>query len=98
MASSSTGDQPSTVWLINSECSNHMTRDKLLFNNLDESLKVTVRLGDDKEMKVCGVRTMNVKTKSGTEKRLHGVQYVPGLAHNLLSVGVIAHQGILSDV
>lgn len=98
MASSSTGDQPSTVWLINSECSNHMTGDKLLFNNLDESLKVTVRLGDDKEMKVCGVRTMNVKTKSGTEKRLHGVQYVPGLAHNLLSVGVIAHQGILSDV
>lgn len=87
MASYSTGEQSSSVWLIDSGCSNHMTGDKSLFSSFDESLSITVRLGNDKEMKVCGEGTVAVSTSTGTQKKLHGVQYVPGLAHNLLSVG-----------
>lgn len=50
MASSSIESQSNLGWLIDSGCSNHMTGDKTLFNSLDESMEVNVRLGDNKEM------------------------------------------------
>lgn len=45
-----------------------MTGDKSLFSSLDESLRVSVRLGDNKEMKVLGVGTVSVSTQSGELK------------------------------
>ncbi|XP_039140489.1 uncharacterized protein LOC120277700 [Dioscorea cayenensis subsp. rotundata] len=78
MASCSMGEQSRTVWLIDSGCSNHMTRDKSLFSSLDESVSITVRLGNNKEIKVCGEGVIAVNTSVGTQKRLEGVQYVPG--------------------
>lgn len=43
-ANNSTGAGLSSVWLIDSGCSNHMTEDKSLFSSLDESQKIGVRL------------------------------------------------------
>lgn len=65
MASCSTGEQSRTVWLIDSGCSNHMTRDKSLFSSLDELMSITVRLGDDKQIKVCGEGIVVVNTSAG---------------------------------
>lgn len=65
----------------------------MLFSNIHESLKVNVRLGDNKEMKVHGVGTMTVSTQSRVQKKLHGMQYVRGLAHNLLSVCQLLTKG-----
>lgn len=31
-----------------------------------------------------GIGIVTVHTQAGDQKKLHGVQYVPGLAHNLL--------------
>lgn len=45
----------------------------MLFSNLDELLEVSVRLGDDKEMKFQGVGTVSIFTQSGAQKKLHGV-------------------------
>lgn len=83
----------SSVWLIDSGCSNHMIGDMSLFVNLDESQKVSVRLGNDKEILVEGVGTVCIHSKSGEQKILQGVQFVPGLAHNLLSVGQLLSKG-----
>lgn len=44
----------SSVWIIDSGCSNHMTGEGSLFNELDKSQKHKVRLGDDKEITVKG--------------------------------------------
>lgn len=64
-----------------------MTGDRSLFNSPDKAQKINVRLGNDKEMMVGGVGTLTVRTQTGELKQLQGVQFVPGLAHNLLSVG-----------
>ena len=40
-----------SIWLIDCGCSNHMTGKRELFQELDESQKMKVRLGDDKEYK-----------------------------------------------
>ncbi|GKD38531.1 retrovirus-related pol polyprotein from transposon TNT 1-94 [Tanacetum coccineum] len=46
------------VWYLDSACSNHMTRDKEKFTNLDKALKLQVRLGDDNQVKVEGKDSM----------------------------------------
>lgn len=70
-----------------------MMDEKKLFTNLDESREVSVRLGNDKEIEVCGVGTITINTRSGELKQLHGVQYVSGLAHNLLSIRQLLTRG-----
>ncbi|KAL3525075.1 hypothetical protein ACH5RR_013447 [Cinchona calisaya] len=64
-----------------------MSSSKLLFKDLNEAEKSTVQLGDDKVILVEGKGTIAIKTNHSNTKLLNDVQYVPGLAYNLLSVG-----------
>eukprot|EP00253_Pinus_taeda_P016100 PITA_16100 len=75
------------VWLLDSDCSNHMTSNKNLVANLDQSVKTKVKLGTDKTMDVNGERVVNILTKQGELKTISMVYYVPDLKHNLISVG-----------
>ena len=43
-------------------------------------------MGDDKELQVAGMGTMEVPTKEGI-KKVHDIYYTPHLKHNFLSVG-----------
>eukprot|EP01018_Ginkgo_biloba_P020396 Gb_28242 [translate_table: standard] len=58
-----------------------------LFVKLDESIKIRVKFGDDKEVDVMGKGTLAVKTKQGETTYIHDILHVPELQHNLLSVG-----------
>ncbi|XP_020250603.1 uncharacterized protein LOC109827988 [Asparagus officinalis] len=82
-----------TVWYVDSGCSNHMTSSRTMFQNLDDSKKSVVRLGDGKQLTVEGLGTIVFSTEQGKSKLLHNVQYVPKLAHNLLSVGQLVCGG-----
>ena len=70
-----------------------MTGTKSLFRELDESHKLTVRLGDDKPMQVEGKGTVALETDCGKVKFLHDVFFVSSLSHNLLSVGQLMFSG-----
>lgn len=63
MASNSSKSLSSSIWLVDSGCSNHMTGDRSLFVNLSEAQKLSVRLGNDKEMLVKGVGTVRIHTQ-----------------------------------
>ena len=76
-----------------SGCSNHMTGKRSIFCNMDESLKLQVRLGNDKCVQIEGKGTIAIKSKSGSERIINDVYYIPGLAHNLLSVGQLIQRG-----
>lgn len=52
-----------------------------------------VHLGDNKELQVVGVGTVVFHTNSGKTQKLEQVQYVPCLAHNLLSDGQLLKSG-----
>ena len=82
-----------SAWLIDSRCSNHMTGKKELFRDLDETKKLKVKLGDDKEIQVEGEGTVAISNSPDKVKLLHNVQYVPSLAHNLISVGQLLLTG-----
>ena len=66
---------------------------KSLFCSIDDSVKLHVQLGDDKQVQIEGKGTIRVKAKSGIEKLIHDVFYIPGLAYNLLSVGQLIQRG-----
>ena len=40
------------AWFLDSRCSNHMTCNRSLFNDMDESFKHRVKLGDNTRMEV----------------------------------------------
>ncbi|PKA53142.1 Retrovirus-related Pol polyprotein from transposon TNT 1-94 [Apostasia shenzhenica] len=70
-----------------------MTGVKDIFKSLDESIKLQVCLGDSKQIKAEGKGIVSFKSKSGAEKLIHDVLYIPGLKHNLISVGQLVHKG-----
>jgi hypothetical protein len=50
----------SSIWFLDSGCSNHMSGFKQLFEDLDETCKLKVKLGDDKLIQVEGKGTLAV--------------------------------------
>ncbi|KAG7576575.1 Ribonuclease H-like superfamily [Arabidopsis thaliana x Arabidopsis arenosa] len=80
-------DVSKTVWYLDSGCSNHMSGIKSMFKEIDESYKLKVKLGDDKEVQVEGRGIVVVHNGDGNLKLIYDVYYIPELAQNLLSVG-----------
>lgn len=72
-----------------------MTGERGLFQTMDESVQLKVGLGDGKQVQIEGKGTIAIKTKSGIKKLIHDVYYIPGLAHNLLSMGQLIQKGYL---
>ena len=66
---------------------------KSIFRYIDETHKLNVRLGDNKQIQVEGKGTIEVKTNQGKVKYLDNVFFVPTLSHNLLSVGQLVNDG-----
>lgn len=89
-------ERKSNIWFLDSGCSNNMTRRKSLFHSIDESVKSHIRLGDDNQVQIEGKGNIVVTTKSGIERLIQDVYFIPGLAHYLLSVGQLIQKGILS--
>ncbi|KAL4272302.1 hypothetical protein GQ457_13G009650 [Hibiscus cannabinus] len=83
----------SNIWFLDSGCSNHMTGVKSMFNEIDETFKQKVTLGDSKQIQVEGKGNVAVKSSSGNVKLLYDVYYIPSLSQNLLSVGQLMATG-----
>ena len=73
-------------------CSNHMAKDETIFKNIDEFVKVKVRLGNESVVESKGKGTVMVETNKGT-LLIHDVLLVPSLKENLLSIGQMMERG-----
>ena len=58
------------VWLLDSGCSNHMTDNNNLVENLDASVKTEVKLGTHKTVDVDGKGVVNIVTKQEEPKTI----------------------------
>ena len=70
-----------------------MGTQRSLFKELDETQKWSMKLSDNKELRVEGQGTIALKTLQGEVKLLHNEQFVRSLAYNLLSVGQLSSSG-----
>jgi hypothetical protein len=85
-------ENASNIWFLDSGCSNHMTGNKGLFEDLDASIKAHIKLGNDNIVEVMGKGAINVIKNSGN-KTIPDVYFVPGSKHNLISVGQLTQKG-----
>lgn len=74
------------VWFLDSGCSNHMSGNKNLFCELDESFKHRVKLGNNTRMEVTGRGNVRLQVR-GFIHVVSEVYYVPELRNNFLSIG-----------
>lgn len=65
------------IWFLDTGCSNHMTRNKDLFSNLDTSIKSEAKLGNDIKVCVKGKGMIVVYTRYGDRIKIDDVYYVP---------------------
>nr|GEU53645.1 integrase, catalytic region, zinc finger, CCHC-type, peptidase aspartic, catalytic [Tanacetum cinerariifolium] len=77
------------LWIIDSECSKHMTGNRALLTNFMEKFLETVRFGNNDFTMIDGYG--DVVIGSMTIKRVY---YVEGLGHNLFSVGQFCDKGL----
>jgi hypothetical protein len=85
-------ENESNIWFLDSGCSNHMTGNKRLFEDLNTSVRAQIKLGNDNIVEVMGKGAINVITNSG-KKTILDVYFVPRLKHNLISVGQFSQKG-----
>jgi len=64
-----------------------MTRNIDMFSSIDKNVKIDVILGNSNKVSIEGKGRINIVTKIGEKKYIKDVFYVPGLKHNLMSVG-----------
>ena len=85
-ATQDSNDELSRNWYLDSGCSNHMAKGESIFKDIDDSVKVKVRLGNGSVVESKGKGTVMVETKKGT-RFIKDVLLVPNLKENLLSIG-----------
>ncbi|XP_055811785.1 uncharacterized protein LOC129881690 [Solanum dulcamara] len=79
-------------WLIDSGCTNHMTYDKSLFEEIKPTEIFKVRIENGDQILVEGKGTVVIKTSSGN-KKISDVLYVPDIDQNLLSICQLIEKG-----
>lgn len=70
-----------------------MTGYKQLFEELDETHKLKVKLGDDKLIQVECKGIVAIHTTENDMKYLHNVYFIPNLSQNLLGIGQLMDSG-----
>jgi len=84
--------ESSENWLIESGCTNQMTYDKELFEELKNTEVKIMRIGNDELLEVKGKGTVAIASYEGT-KFISYVLFVPKIDQNLLSVGQLLDKG-----
>lgn len=77
------------LWVVDSGCSNHMTRDKEKFVKLEDYASGFVKFGDNSGIQIKGRGSLILNNNTP----IHDVYYVERLKHNLLSVSQICDSG-----
>ncbi|RDY00821.1 hypothetical protein CR513_15944, partial [Mucuna pruriens] len=66
---------------------------KELFSSLNETVKSTVKFGNNTNIPILGKGRIAIKLKDGSQDFISDVFYAPGLHHNLLSMGQLSEKG-----
>ena len=81
------------IWYLDNGASNHMSGNRLFFNELDETILGKVKFGDDSRIDIRGKGLVRFIFKGGEKKILRNVNYIPGLRSNIISLGQATEVG-----
>ncbi|KAL8091057.1 hypothetical protein AgCh_040237 [Apium graveolens] len=83
----------SNVWYLDNGSSNHMTGQKLKFEEIDETVAGQVKFGDGSIVHIKGKGSIRVRCNNGETRILGGVYYIPSLCNNIISLGQLSEEG-----
>ena len=81
------------MWYLDNGASNHMTGEKSYFAQLNENIKGKVKFGDGSYVDINGKGSILFEAKTGEQKLLKDIYYIPELKSNILSLGQATEQG-----
>jgi len=81
------------IWYLDSGASNHMSGQRDLFGDLDETVKRLVIFGDTSKVPMKRRGNTPIRLKNGDHSYIADVYYVLAIKHNLLSIGQLLEKG-----
>lgn len=87
------GASKSNIWYLDNAASNHITGARSKFTELDESISGQVRSGDGSVVEIKGKGTVQMLYKTGEQKTLQEVYYIPSIQNNIISMGQLSETG-----
>jgi hypothetical protein len=74
-------------WYLDSSVMHHMTEHQEFFADLNTGVRGTVWFGDVSKVEIKGVGSIVFQAKTGEQRVLHGVYFIPALKNSILSLG-----------
>ena len=81
------------VWYLDNGASNHMTGERGYFSELNQNIKGRVKFGDGSCVDIDGKGSILFEAKTGEQRLLTDIYYIPDLRSNILSLGQATEQG-----
>ncbi|XP_013650803.1 uncharacterized protein LOC106355385 [Brassica napus] len=81
------------VWYLDNGASNHMTGNVSYFSELNRNIKGKVKFGDDSYVNIEGKGSIIFQGKTGEQKLVTNIYYIPDLKSNILSLGQATEVG-----
>ncbi|XP_062198798.1 uncharacterized protein LOC133901443 [Phragmites australis] len=82
-----------SLWYLDIEASNHMTRNKEAFTDLNTGITRSVKFGDGSTIDICGQGFVRLTGHGGRQRFLMAVYYIPWLHSNLISLDQLDEVG-----
>ena len=81
------------IWYLDNGASNHMTGERSYFSELNEKIKGKVKFGDGSCVSINGKGSILFEAKTGEQKLLRDIYFIPELKSNILSLRQATEQG-----
>ena len=81
------------IWYLDNGASNHMTGERGYFSELNQNIKGKVKFGDGSCVDIDGKGSILFEAKTGEQRLLTDIYYIPDLRSNILSLGQATEQG-----
>ncbi|CAL9009565.1 unnamed protein product, partial [Prunus brigantina] len=91
---SSSADDHSKEWMLDSGCTYHMCPIREWFSSFEELDGGVVLMGNNNACKTQGIGKICLKMHDGTVRELSDVRYVPDMKKNLISLGALESKGL----
>ncbi|CAL8990667.1 unnamed protein product, partial [Prunus brigantina] len=91
---SSSADDHSKEWMLDSGCTYHMCPIREWFSSFEELDCGVVLMGNNNACKTQGIGKICLKMHDGTVRELSDVRYVPDMKKNLISLGALESKGL----
>ncbi|XP_022024788.1 uncharacterized protein LOC110925125 [Helianthus annuus] len=77
----------SNVWYLDNRASNHMTRNKSFFSELNERITGRVRFGDGSCVGIGGKGSILIEGKTGEQRLMTDIYFIPDIRSNIIRLG-----------